>query len=102
MRCNNNLFKTYYLNENHLIKNDKAQRLQLFGSSINEIILDGEKLGLSYLVIDDKNVNLNFLDQIYLKEDEYTYLTKVFDSNNAGYEKLKVKVFKIDYEQFYN
>ena len=98
----NNLFKTFYLDENHLIKNDKVQRLQLYGSSIDEIILDGEKLDLNYLVIDDKNVDLNFLDQIYLKEDVYPYLTKVFDSNNAGYEKLKVKVFKIDYEQFYN
>ena len=98
----NNLFKTYYLDENHLIKNDSSPKLYLHGSSITEIILDGEELDLSYLVIDDKNTPLNLLDQIYLEEDAYPYLTKVFDSNDVGYEKLKVKIFKIDYEQFHN
>ena len=29
-------------------------------------------------------------------------MVKIFDSNEFGYKKLKVKVFEIDYEKFNN
>ena len=30
----------------------------------------------------------------------YTYLTKIFDSDDAGFKKLKIKVFEINYKKF--
>ena len=41
-----------------------------------------------------------FLNDLYSNEDSYPYMIKIFDSNELGYKKLKVKVFEIDYEKF--
>ena len=32
--------------------------------------------------------------------NQYTYLKKVFDSDEFGFKKLKIKVFEINYEKF--
>jgi len=45
--------------------------------------------------------NKQYLDEIYENEDKFPYLTKVFDTENEGFEKLKAKVFEIDYKKFY-
>ena len=39
---------------------------------------------------------------LYSNEENYPYMVKIFDSNELGYKKLKVKVFEIDYEKFNN
>ena len=36
--------------------------------------------------------NKQYLDEIYENEDKFPYLTKVFDTENEGFEKLKVKI----------
>ena len=41
-----------------------------------------------------------FLSDLYSNEENYPYMIKVFDSNDLGYKKFKVKVFEIDYEKY--
>ena len=61
----------------------------------------------------EKNYNLKYIisnetpgflhpitDALYYNYEQYPYLKKIFDSSNQGFEKLKVKVFEIDYEKF--
>jgi hypothetical protein len=96
----NNSFKNYHLNDELSIESSKVQWLRLYGTSIDEIVLAGEKLGLKYLVIGEQRTGYNFVDEIYEEEKLHSYLTKVFDSNEHGFENLNVKIFKIDYKLF--
>jgi len=96
----NNSFKNYYLNDELSIDNSKIQWIRLYGTSIDEIVLAGEKLGLKYLVIGEQQTGYSFIDEIYEEEKLDGYLTKVFDSNEHGFENLNVKIFKIDYKLF--
>jgi len=32
---------------------------------------------------------------------DYPYLDKIFDSDESGFKQLKVKIFKINYDKFY-
>ena len=96
----NNSFKNYHLNDELSIENSRIQWLRLYGTSIDEIVLSGEKLGLKYLVIGEQQTGYNYIDEIYEEEKLDSYLTKVFDSNEHGFENLNVKIFKIDYKLF--
>ena len=95
----NNQFKSYYLNSEDQYSG--IEWLRLYGTSVEDIIKDGQNLGLNYLVIEDKQYALSFLDDLYEDEKLYPYLTNIYDSNNVGMEKLNVKIFKINYEEFF-
>ena len=73
----------------------------MYGTSVENIVKDGQNLGLNYLVIEDKQYALSFLDDLYDDEKLYPYLSKIYDSNDVGMEKLNVKIFKIDYKEFF-
>lgn len=76
--------------------------ISMYGSSIEGLISNGEQYSLKYIGITEKGaVFLPFLDDVYKNEDKYPYLIKVFDSNEKGFQKFKVKVFEIDYERFH-
>lgn len=68
-------------------------------SSLEEFIESNSDSGLSVLIIDNNEQRPNFLRDVYLHEETYPYLIKIYDSNDYGYE-YHVKIFKIDYEQF--
>jgi hypothetical protein len=55
---------------------------------------------ITHMVIDDNYEarSPQFVD-VYFNEEKYPYLKKVFDSDENGYKKLHVKVFKIDYSR---
>ena len=73
-----------------------------YGKTLEELISNGEKSGLKYIGISEDGADmLFFLDDIYRHEENYPYLTKVFDAENEGYEKLRIKVFRIDYDTFH-
>lgn len=75
--------------------------LMLFkGDSLREILSNEDANDAKYILIRDKNEPFNFLDDIFKNEEEYTFLKKVFDFNDKGFKKYKVKVFEIDYEKF--
>lgn len=68
--------------------------MQFYGNSLSELIRETEKLEVDYIVLNGHRHYFNaFLDPVYYN-DEYPYLIEVFDSQEAGYE--KVKVFSID------
>jgi len=71
--------------------------------TIEELLIDGQEQGLTHIVIDESqkqdNLRKNFLIEIYKNENKYNFLTKIYDSNNDGFN-YKVKIFEIDYELF--
>ena len=94
----NNQFKSYYLDSNN--QHSGIEWLRLYGTSVDEIVKGGQNLGLNYLVVEDRQYALSFLDELYDNEKSYSYLTKIYDSNDIGLQKLNVKIFKINYEEF--
>ena len=101
-------FKNYKINSNlqsyrELIgEENNFERIFIYGESMNELIANGEKFGLRY-IISNKNKGYfhPFIDDAYVNEKQYPYLINVFDSDEYGFEKLKLKVFEIDYEKFH-
>ena len=72
------------------------------GQTLEELISNGENSGLKYIGISkDGSDMLLFLDDVYSHEENYPYLIKISDSVEEGYQKLKVKVFRINYEIFH-
>jgi len=52
------------------------------------------------LAVTNYNEDYEFLNDIYLNEENYPFLNKIFDSKEKGYTNLNLKVFEIDYENF--
>jgi len=65
-------------------------------NSLKDFIIYENHNGLTHLVIDENKNRAPFLKDVYLNEDNYPYLMKVFDTKDLGY-KHGVKIFKIDY-----
>ena len=76
--------------------------ITITGNSIEEIVTKGEAYDLKYIITNkEKNDFHGFIDDVYHQEEKYPYLKKIFDSSNQGFEKLKIKVFEIDYKKFH-
>ena len=71
----------------------KVMRLQ--GETINEVIQDARNKELSYLAVTD---NQQILSKIYHQENNYSYLKKIFDSNEH-HIKFKIKIFEINFNE---
>ena len=56
----------------------------------------GKLEGLTHLVLDGNN-KVKIFQEIFVNEDKYPFLEKIYDSNVIGF-KTKVKIFKINYE----
>jgi len=91
-------FRSYYSNPPN--NSENIEWLRLYGESVEDIIKGGPNLELDYLIIEKQQFSLSFLDKIYENDDSYPYLIKVYDSNDVGLEKIKVKIFKINYDKF--
>ena len=50
-------------------------------------------------MIDDNKKRPDFLKELFIEEEKYTYLKKIYDSKSNGFE-YQVKVFEINYELF--
>ena len=66
--------------------------------SIMDFIKNNEKNNLTHIVTDDHNES-KILKDLFLNDEKYPYLVKVYDSIEHGY-KYHVKVYKINYNQF--
>ena len=78
------------------------QETGVSASNIEDLVLKGESLNLNYLISNQHTTFFYpYIDQVYHNEKQYTYLIKIFDSSEHGYEKLKIKVFEINYEKFH-
>ena len=70
-------------------------------NSMEEFIINSQDQGLTHIIIDD-NVNRDkFLNELFIDETKYSYLKKIFDSKDKGYE-YHLKVFEIDYKSLSN
>jgi hypothetical protein len=114
-------FKQYKINtdwkEYQELGDDKNRYTEksIYGESLGELVKNGQefedtdldlpvgnKKSLKYIIAKEQNSFYPFLSDLYSNEDNYPYMIKIFDSQELGYKKLKVKVFEIDYEKFSN
>ena len=72
------------------------------GQVLRELVENGKEFELKYIIAKKEKNFYPFLSDLYSNEANYPYMVKIFDSNELGYKKLKVKVFEIDYEKFNN
>jgi hypothetical protein len=91
-------FMAEFNNENRNLK-----PIELYAKSLEGFIEVSDEYELKYISINKNGVHTRFsyLSEIYENEDKFPYLRKVFDTEQEGFEKLKAKVFEIDYEKFY-
>jgi len=101
-----NNFNNYFLQErffNTSIRSMIDHNTILFSvtnfNSLEDFISEHKESGLSHLVIDGSNTRSEFLNHVFIFEEEYSFLIKQFDSKNEGYV-YDVKIFKIDYDKF--
>ena len=80
----------------------KVVWVQVNGKTIEELITNGETIGLKYIGILEKgSYFFPFMNDLYYNEEKYPYMEKIFDSNEMNYKEFKIKAFEIDYEKFY-
>ena len=101
-------FKTYKINsdikqyQKLTVEGKPFNTIFIYGESLQDIIINGKEHELRYIISNENSQFFYpFLNEIYHAEENYPYLIKVFDSNEQGYQKLKLKVFEIDYEKFH-
>jgi hypothetical protein len=54
---------------------------------------------VTHIVTDENSNRAEFLKDVFKNEEKYSYLTKIYDSSEHGYE-YHLKIFQIDYEKF--
>ena len=95
-------FKSYEINSKIPDKENSFKVSSApYGETLEELISDGEKYELKYITANQKKGLYHpFTDELYNNYNQYPYLKKIFDSDEFGFKKLKIKVFEIDYEKF--
>lgn len=79
----------------------KLNSIFITGNSLEELISNGKDYDLKYLIVYEyENTFHEFLNELYINDDKYPFLIKIFDSEKENFEKIKVKIFKIDYNNF--
>ena len=69
--------------------------------NIQEFIEKNRINGLTHIIVDKGNSRTGIFDDIFLNEEKYTYLTKIFDTFDKEYKDYHAKIFVIDYNEFY-
>jgi len=69
--------------------------------NLENYIINSQEEGLTHIIIDNNNERPSFLRDIFLEENNYSYLNKIYDSKMDGFN-YHVKVFEIDYQSFSN
>ena len=94
----------YYMFEFNM-KNVNLMPTMLYATSLEDFIDISYEYELNYISINGNgpsDVFYPYLNEIYENEAEFPYLIKVFDTETEeGFEKLRAKVFEIDYKIFY-
>ena len=67
--------------------------------ALNEFISFDKNDGLTHVVVDNNPNRPEFLKDVFYNEEKFSYLTKIYDSSEHGYE-YHLKIFRIDYEKF--
>lgn len=97
-------FKEKMINDPHMYLskiNPNFQIKDIYANSLEELITIGASKNLAYIVSDESKGSFhNYVNEIYFNEENYPYLTKIYDSNEKGMKFVKVKIFLIDYNKF--
>ena len=67
--------------------------------ALSEFISFDKNDGLTHIVVDNNPNRPEFLKDVFYNEEKFSYLTKIYDSSEHGYE-YHLKIFRIDYEKF--
>lgn len=68
--------------------------------TIFELMQWCKEKNIDYIIIDDTyDARIPELIQVYSNEENYSYLEKVFDTDNNNFKKINVKIFKINYDK---
>ena len=67
--------------------------------SLEDFIKNGKEKGLDHIVIDEVERDPRFIQDVFVNEEKYPYLEKMFDSKKEGYT-YYVKIFKINFKEF--
>ena len=79
----------------------KVVWLSVNGKTVEELVTNGQARGLKYIGILEKgSYFFPFLNDLYYNEENYSYMKKIFDSDEMNYKEFKIKVFEIDYVKF--
>lgn len=83
-------------------KGEPVKQINIQANDIAEYIKQSKEMGLTHLVLDGTDNIQNrpiFFKDVFLHEEKYPYLIKIYDSSEHGY-KYHLKIFKIDYNKF--
>lgn len=79
----------------------KFSRISVYGNNIEEFLDNGKQSGLTHVMVTSQNTSFfDFINELYQNDERYTFLTKVYDSNDHNHKKFHVKVFEINYSKF--
>ena len=67
--------------------------------NLQDWISKSKNKGLTHILIDNNQQRPDFLKEVFFEEEKYTYLKKIYDSRNQGFD-YQLKVFEINYELF--
>lgn len=67
-------------------------------TSLENFVMSGKEKGLTHLIIDENQKNPDYLIDVFYNEDEYSYLSNVYDSRDFGYQ-YHVKLYVINYDE---
>ena len=65
--------------------------------NLQDWISKSKNKGLTHILIDNNQQRPDFLKEVFFEEEKYTYLKKIYDSKNNGFNH-QLKVFEINYE----
>jgi hypothetical protein len=69
--------------------------------NIEEFIEKHRINGLTHIIVDKGDSRTDIFDDIFLNEEKYTYLTKIYDTFDNEYKDYHAKIFVINYNEFY-
>ena len=67
--------------------------------NLQDWISKSKNKGLTHILIDNNQQRPDFLKEVFFEEEKYTYLKKIYDSRNQGFN-YQLKIFEINYELF--
>ena len=103
------VFKNAIVNQDINLLHDSGQKLvavSIYAITMDDFIKTSKEYDLKYISFNQNGLGdfeswYPYLVDVYENEDKYSFLKKVFDTNEAGYTKFHAKVFEIDYKKFY-
>ena len=66
-------------------------------TSLDEFVINSKEKGLTHIITDNNQNRHEYLKELFLEESKYTYLKKIYDSRDHGFN-YQIKVFEINYD----